>query len=132
MPSETAPLYERDEAPTDRPTDLVLLLAADDDATYQRIRERLDDLDFGAFPFELDHPLDRPVQMDDHQPAKRQPYQSLSFLDAIGFVDEFYVPVDTDERIELTKKGRDGAAALRTGLSDDQESALEEVCPDGE
>lgn len=127
MSQTEKPLYDRAEAPTDQLTDLVLLLADADDATYATVREQLEELDLDAFAIEFDEPIDEPVAMDDYLPHKRQPHQCLDFLHAVGYLEEYYVPVDVDESLELNEKGTDGAAALLEGLDDDQAAALEEV-----
>lgn len=125
--SSNRPIHKHDEAPTDRITDVVILLAADDDATYERVREKLDAFDFSAFSFDLDVQTGPPVAMDDHEPPKREPFNSLNFLDIVGYVEDFHIPVDVDEPIHLTAKGRAGAEALRAGLEDEQAAALNEV-----
>lgn len=129
--STMKPLYDRDEAPTDRRTDVILLLAAQDDATYRRVREQLDELDLAPFPFDLDVDVDEPIPIDlgpDAQPAKRDPFDSLEFLATLDYVERVsFVGVDVDEPIGLAGTGRDAAAALRAGLDDDQAAALDEV-----
>ena len=129
--STTKPLFDRDEAPTDRITDVVLMLAAEDDATYARVREQLDDLDFGPFPFDLDVAVDEPIPSDlgpDAQPPKREPFDSLEFLASLDYADRVsFVGVDVDDEIVLADRARDAAAALRAGLDDDQTDALDEV-----
>jgi len=125
--SNQQPLYDRKAAPTDRLTDLVLLLADADGATYATVREQLEGLDLEAFPIEFDEPIGAPVAMDDYLPERRQPHQCLDFLDAVGYLEEYYVPVDVDEELALTREGRDGAAALLAGLDDEQAAALREV-----
>lgn len=61
--STTKPIYDRDEAPTDRITDVVLLLADEDGATYDDVREQLDELYLAAFPFDLDINVDEPIDL---------------------------------------------------------------------
>lgn len=125
--SQPIPLDKRDESPVDRTTDLVLLLAAEDGATYSRIRSQLDSLDLEPFPFEITEKIDGPVQIDEYQPHRREPHSSLEFLEIVGYVDEFDYPVDVDAPIHLTEKGTDGAQALRAGLHDSQKTVLDEV-----
>ena len=129
--STTKPIYDRDEAPTDRITDVVLLLADEDGATYDDVREHLDELDLAAFPFDLDVDVDEPIPAGlgpDAQPLKREPFDSLEFLATLDYVDQIsFVGADVDEEIELDEHGRDAAAALRAGLDDDQAAALDEV-----
>jgi len=129
--STNSPLYDRDEATTDRMTDVVLLLAAEDDATYSRLREQLDELDLSAFPFGLEVAVGDPIpaNLPPHaQPEKRQPFTTLEFLASVDYLDRFsFVGADVDDEIALTENGRDAAEALRAGLDDEQAAALDEV-----
>jgi hypothetical protein len=120
--SSTQPLYDRDEAPIDRRSDLVLLLADQDDATYSTVLNQLDEIDLDDFPFEITVDLDFPPALEDRQPSKREPHDSLEFFVALEYVTDY-----SSDPIEFTEKGRDGAAALRAGLDDDQAAAINEV-----
>lgn len=120
MTTTHKPLYERTEAPTDRVTDLVLLLlAAADDATIASVRGQLAELDVSAFLVDVD--------VNDEP----EPRESLELLDSLGYLATrvWHPPerVDEDAPIELTERGAAGAAALQAGLDDDQRAALDEV-----
>ena len=127
---EPVPLYRRDEAPVNRDTDLILILADQKAATYQRIREQLEKIDFEAFQFELRVPTGEPVPADlepDAQPAMREPFATLWFLETLRYIPEFYPPIDVEKPIETTEKGHAAAETLHVGLTDEQATAIEEV-----
>lgn len=119
------PIHLRDHAEIDRVTDLVLLLADQDEATYERMQQQLDALDLSLYPVDDDITIDEPVRQDDVQPPKREPFNSLDFLGTLGYVEEFYIPVDEAEQIELTEDGSRAASALRDSFSDVQEDAFQ-------
>lgn len=125
--SSGPPIHERHAAEVDRIEDIVLLLAAEDDATYETIQAQLDALDLSVFSVGEDVTVDEPVQYDDHQPASRQPFNALDFFAIVGYVEEFYIPVDETGPIELTDEGRRGVEALRAGLTPAEYEALQEV-----
>lgn len=125
--TSSQPIHQRTHADIDQLRELVLVLADDPDTTYARIREQLGDLDLSLFGVEENPPLGPPVKPSDVQPQTRQPFASLYFFDAVGYVTDFYLPVDEDEPVHLTERGSRAADALSNGLTDDQYAALQEV-----
>lgn len=123
----TKPIQEREEAPTDRSTDAVLLLASCDGATYATVRDSLEALDLDPFPFDVERVGD-PVPANlppEAQPPEREPFASFSLLDSVGYLESFDAGVD--EPLELTETGLDAVDALRAGLDQEQLEAIVEA-----
>jgi len=118
------PIHLRDHAEIDRITDLVLLLANQDGATYETMQRQLEALDLSQYPVDQEVTVDEPIRRDDVQPPKREPHTSLGILVTVGYVEEFHIPVDETEQIELTEEGKRAASALRDSFSEPQEDAF--------
>jgi len=125
-PSPT-PIHLRSHAEIDRLTDLVLLFANEDGATYESIQHQLEALDLSLFPVGESVTIDEPVRQDDHQPRRREPFASLNLLANLEYVEEFYIPVDETGQLKLTENGRRAASALRSSVSDTQEAAYQDA-----
>jgi len=119
------PLHKRDTAPTNRLSDLVLVLAGEDDATYETVRDCLETTDYEAFIFDAPT-TGPPVEFSDTQPPQREPFHSLDFLDTVNYA-RFTVPVDPTATLTLKPRGESAAKALRAGLTDEQIAALGEA-----
>lgn len=126
-----SPIHLRDHAEIDRITDLVLLLANQDGATYETMQRQLEALDLSQYPVDQDVIVDEPIRRDDVQPPKREPHTSLGILVTVGYVEEFHIPVDETEQIELTEEGKRAASALRDSFSEPQEDAFQAALSTG-
>lgn len=127
--SAQTPLYQRDEAYPEDATDLVLLLAAEDGATYETIREQLEEIVLDAMVIEIEN-IDEPVEPHlgpDAQPESREPFDSLRLLDNVDYIEEFSVPHYGDEDIALTERGERAVEALRRGMLPNQREALSDI-----
>lgn len=127
--SDRKPLYQRDEAYPEDATDLVLVLAAEDGATYETIREQLEEVVLDAMVIEIEN-IDEPVEPHlgpDAEPESREPFDSLRLLDNVDYVEGFSVPHYGDEEIVLTEKGEEAVEVLRRGMLSNQREALSDI-----
>jgi len=128
--SSPIPLYQREEAVPEDATDLILLLAAEDGATYETVREQLEQIEADAMHVEIGN-IGGPVRPDlgpDAEPETREPFESLTLLHNVDYVDEFE-PSHSEEgkELALTEKARQAVEVFRRGMLDEQREALEEI-----